>query len=211
MSAAPACQLIDPISIAFHFKCRTHGRRDAIEDVATRSLERVLRVVRPRLQHTGPLLVRMDVLLHSSDLGSEVDRAWRRSLTTSTRYDGIRVTFDGIAHLCDADDIFAVTLTGKLRGLLSELSYPLERYRRNGFLFSMEICRRDASQSCVYLGVNATPVGVLHPDGTLESTIESLLLFQPQLDQLLARLGIQSILSNAGLASLQRIVSQPVR
>jgi hypothetical protein len=176
-----------------------------------RSLERVLSVVRPRLQHTGPLLVRMDVVLQSSDIGSEVDRAWRSSLTTSTRYDGIRVMFDGISHLCDANEIFAVTLSGKLHGLLSDMSCPLERYHRNGFLFSMEIDRRNACQSSVYLGANGTPVGVLHPDWTLESTIESLLIFQPELDELLAKLGIQSRLSDAGIASLQRIVLQPLR
>ncbi|WP_394790350.1 hypothetical protein [Rhodoferax sp.] len=185
---------MDAISIAFHFNCEYRGRPDRVELIAARVFERVLRAALPLLSQTGPLLVRMDQLLGSVHVGSQIDERWRQTIKDAKLCDGVGVIVFGIDALPSVNRIFSLTLSGRLSGRIYQLSNALARYQRNRFLFSMQVDSNNSCHEAIYLSANATNIGVLRPNMTFDMAWECLREseLKPEVSRALAELGLAS-------------------
>jgi hypothetical protein len=149
----------------------------------------------------GPLLFRMDKLFYTQDLGGSVEADWRESMARCIRQVELVSNSTSILRL---DRIFVVTICGTVGGVVQCLLKRLAKYRTYPLIFAVDVNSLEVAQERAYL--NATPIGVLHIDWTLEAAF-SCVEYEPDLQLMLARLGVQFRLSKPALREALKVLN----
>jgi hypothetical protein len=197
---------LEPTTLALHFLQPT---RDSLieepEVVATCLVERVLRILLPMLSQTGPVIVRCAPILHewgSDDCAME----WWESICRVPSFENGSLLLFGVDPRPNLRRAFVVTITGRLKGLMSAFGEKLKHHRHDRLLFIAEIDPKIRLQEFLYLSPAMTQIGELHPDGRFEASFD-LIEYAPEMIDMLARLVAEFDFSSAASRQLQRLIA----
>ena len=177
------------VTLAFHFQYILPGEWTNQFKLGATLFTRVLRVVRPHLAETGSLLFRMGHLLAAMDKGGPGEFALRDSYVNTMKQRYCSGTQKVLTeNLVPLDRIWVITVSGRLHGLQKLWSTRLNHYKRNPFLYSLDVDVGNRVQEVNYLK-RSTVVGELHKDWRLTREFSSI-EFEPYLTDMLARMRV---------------------
>ena len=206
MSQKPANAHRKPVTLALHFLQPTRPR-DIQEPavVATFLVERVLRVLRTLLPEIGPVIVRCAPLL--TEWGSD-DGAmdWWDSMRPVRSFENGSLSLFGADSRPNLRRVWVVSLTGRLKGLLSTLGEPLKHHIKQRLLFIAEIDPENRLHELLYLSPAMTPIGEMHSDGRFEAAFD-LIEYAPEMTDMLDRLLGETSFSMTAVRQLQKLVA----
>jgi hypothetical protein len=188
------------MSLALHFRFIEIGDFSSDVRIAVRLLARVLWSIRPHLEETGPLIVRMEKPFYTQYLGGRLETGWRDSIRNCRRWP--QLDPDDLGEL---DRIFSIVLSGRLAKMAGILCKKLDRSSRYSFLFCLAIDPENRYQEAIYLSAYNTPIGVLHADASLELAF-SAIEYCPDLVRMLALLKMPTDISDAACATAFRLI-----
>lgn len=194
-NSAPAMRL------ALHFRFIERGEFVSSTSVAVRLLARVLWAVRPHLRETGSLVIRMEKLFYTQDLGGELEAGWRRSIRSSRTWP--RKAHENFGEL---DRIFVVVISGRLTDVAGAVCQRVERPSRHPFMFGLQVDKDSPYQQSIYLSRGFTPIGVLHVDGSLELAF-SAIEYHPEIERMLQLMKTDAALSGAAVATARSLIA----
>lgn len=197
---------LEPTTLALHF---LQPSRDSLieepEVVASCVVDRVLRILHPLLSQTGPVIVRCAPLLcewGSDDCAME----WWESIRHVPSFENGSLLLFGVDPRPNLRRAFVVTITGRLKGLMSAFGDKLKHHRHNRLLFIAEIHPEIRLQEFLYLSPAMTSIGELHADGRFEAAFD-LIEYAPEMTDTLARLMADFEFSSAASRQLQRLIA----
>ena len=198
----PACKVVLPpiATLAFHFRFIEGGEWASSTTVAVRLLARVIWSVRPYLAETGSLIVRMEKLFYTQELGSALETSWSSSARNTRRWPAVDPR-----TITDRDRVFTVVISGRLAGLASLLFQRLSRPCHHQFLLGLLVNPDDLLQARVYLGRRCTPIGVLHSDSSFELAFTAI-EYEPQMERMLRLLQINPTMSASAVSTALGLV-----
>lgn len=180
------------VTIALHFSSRARGEWLSSNRKAVGLIERVMIELRPHLPSVGPITFRLDQLFDSHpDVSNEA--LWRRSLESGARWKGPprhNMTLGGILG-CALDRVMVVVVSGRLGDLTERLCKRLSRYQTHRFLGGLIVDEQDRVHQAVYLSELMTPIGTLHPNGSVACEL-GCVDYSPEIEDMWAKHGIES-------------------
>ena len=203
---APPRSAHEQITLAFHFQYIMRGEYVSDTAVAVLLLERMLLALRPIAAGIGSVVIRMEKLFYTQHLGGTLEGGWRESLQQSRLSLNSKLeTWSGKTRV-PLDRIFVVVISGRLDERLEALSRRFSRYRRYPYLWGMQVASDNHYQEAIYLS-QSTPIGILHPDFTLEFAF-GCIEYEPDFVKMLGRLGIENTISDAALREVLRLIDE---
>lgn len=184
------------ISLALHFRFIEQGDWLSDTTVSVRLLARVLWAIRPFLEETGPLVLRMEKLLYSQELQEQSISAWTDEAQSCRRWPSIDP-----GTLEDLDRIWVVVLTGKLLGFAQETCRRLQRAGRHPLLLGMVVSSEATQLQRTYLSHRSNCLGVLHPGDLVQLAFDSV-QYQPALERMLRLLKFNVTCSAAAIRTM---------
>ena len=184
------------ISLALHF--RFIEQEDWLSDatVSVRLLARVLWAIRPFLEETGPLVLRMEKLLYTQELQEQSISAWTDEAQSCRRWPSIDP-----GTLGDLDRIWVVVLTGRLFGFAQETCHRLQRAGRYPLLLGMVVSPEAKQLQRIYLSQRSNCLGILHPGNLVELAFDSV-EYQPVLERMLRLMKFDVAVSAAAIRTM---------
>lgn len=180
------------VTIALHFSSMARGEWLSSNRKAVGLVERVMIELRPHLPSIGPITFRLDQLFDSQpDVSSEA--LWRLSLESGGRWKGPpwhNLTFGGMLG-CPLDRVMVVVVPGRLGDLTERLYKRLSRFQTHRFLGGLIVDEQDRVHQAVYLSELMTPIGTLHPNGSVACAF-GCIDYSPEIEDMWAKHGIES-------------------
>lgn len=167
------------ISLALHFRFIEQGDWLSDTTVSVRLLARVLWAIRPFLEETGPLVLRMEKLFYTQELQEQSISAWADEAQSCRKWPSIDP-----GKLGDLDRIWVVVLTGRLVGFAQAICRRLQRAGRYPMLLGMVVSPEATRLQRIYLTQRFNCLGVLHSGDLVELALDSV-EYQPVLERML--------------------------